>query len=619
MSLLLHIFDTATNQWVPATVDQINKVNVQGTVTAASSGATTITASWARPANTTAYAVGDVVGAADATTPENAGSAIFTLPGLASSGGSIRIESVELFIASTSVPVGMAGFRLHLFTGQPNPLLDNDPLDLKAVEVDRYQNFVSIPTPVDLGSTIFARSTDAPRVIPLRPYSQRLFFELQTLGGYTPASGTVYTLKVSVSEVSVPSTVTENLLWAASGGFVPSLDMPLAQNRNLIDVISGTNLVTFTRSSSGSFVGSNGLVQLAGTNVARFDHDPTTLESLGFLLENARTNLLFQSNQFNTTWANTTSSETAAAGIAPDGTNTAWELKDTSDAVATAHSLSQGNISFTSGTAYTFSCWMKAGTLNEGGFVFPAPAFGSTLSIRCNLTTGAVLAATAGLTGSSVLYPNGWVRVIATATATVTNTTTISIRPMNGGVAYIGTGTGTIQIFGAQLEAGAFATSYIPTVAAAVTRSADVADIINAAIANNIRTLYAEFRSPASGVCGVVSLNDGTANERSSIYTDGTDPRFMVVDGGVTQSDIDAGTITAGTSNRMAVRLRANDFAVSHNGGAVVTDTSGTLPTVDRIMLGRTQGGHYLNSRLARLVGWTQALPDSALQTLTLG
>jgi hypothetical protein len=49
----------------------------------------------------------------------------------------------------------------------------------------------------------------------------------------------------------------------------------------------------------------------------------------------------------------------------------------------------------------------------------------------------------------------------------------------------------------------------------------------------------------------------------------------------------------------------------------VVTDTSGTLPTVDRLMLGRTQADEYLNAPLARVTGWTQLLPDSTLQDLS--
>jgi hypothetical protein len=175
----------------------------------------------------------------------------------------------------------------------------------------------------------------------------------------------------------------------------------------------------------------------------------------------------------------------------------------------------------------------------------------------------------------------------------------------------------TLRIGMPQLEQGAGATSVIPGANAAVTRNADFADLIDAAIANNIRTLYLEFRSPAVGTRGVVSLNDNTANERVSLITSGTDPRLVVVDGGVEQANINGGTITAGTRTRVAVRIGANDFAMSVNGGAVATDSTGSLPTVNRLMLGRSQAGEWLNGRLARVTGWSELLPDATVQSLS--
>ena len=151
----------------------------------------------------------------------------------------------------------------------------------------------------------------------------------------------------------------------------------------------------------------------------RFDHNPTTGESLGLLVEEARTNLFLQSNQFDTTWTNTSSSETAASGTAPDGTNTAWELKDTLDVILTSHQVNQ-TITFTSGVTYTFTCWMKAGTLTQGGFVLPAAAFTTAINCRINLLTGSVITSSATLSTSTTLFPNGWVRVTATAVATAT-------------------------------------------------------------------------------------------------------------------------------------------------------------------------------------------------------
>jgi len=163
----------------------------------------------------------------------------------------------------------------------------------------------------------------------------------------------------------------------------------------------------------------------------------------------------------------------------------------------------------------------------------------------------------------------------------------------------------------------AFVSSYIPTTTATATRSASLADLISSAIANNIRSFYVEFSSPVVGTRGVVSLNDNTANERADLLTSGTDPRLVVHDGGAEQANINGGTVAAGVRTRVAVRISTNDFAISINGGAVVSDTSGTLPTVDRLMLGRTQAGEYLNGRIARFTGWAGLLPDSTLQSIT--
>jgi hypothetical protein len=80
----------------------------------------------------------------------------------------------------------------------------------------------------------------------------------------------------------------------------PSLDLNFAANKSLIDDISGNNLITFSRASTGTFVGSNGLIQTAASGVPRFDHDPSTGESLGLLVEEARTNALLNSDALST-------------------------------------------------------------------------------------------------------------------------------------------------------------------------------------------------------------------------------------------------------------------------------------------------------------------------------
>ena len=410
---------------------------------------------------------------------------------------------------------------------------------------------------------------------------------------------------------------------------VPSLDLRFADNKSLGDAVGGGSLVTFTRASSGTFVGSDGLLKTATTNEPRFDHNPTTGESLGLLVEEARTNLFLQSNQFDTTWTNTSSSETAASGTAPDGTNTAWELKDTLDIIATSHIISQ-SISFVSGTTYTVSVWMKAGTLSQGGLTLPSTAFGTVIANRVNLSTGAVLASSAGLTTSVTAFPNDWYRITATATATATANASLQIRPMNGGISYIGTGTGTILIWGAQMEAAAFPTSYIPTTSATVTRAADVASITGSNFSswyNQAEGIFFVESNQASLTPSsrLISASDNTTSNRIILT------RASALSGNISLTVTNAGTaqvagvilgssLAAGTSNKVAAGYKAADFAGSINGLTSVTQGTGTIPgSLTQLTSGNGDalGNNPMTGTIKRLTYWPTRLANTTLQQIT--
>jgi hypothetical protein len=404
------------------------------------------------------------------------------------------------------------------------------------------------------------------------------------------------------------------------------LDLRFADNKTLGDAYGGGSPVTFTRASTATFTGSDGLIKTAATNEARFTHDPTTGESLGLLVEEARTNLFLQSNGFDTTWTNTNSSKTSLSGTAPDGTNTAWELKDTSDASSAVHALNQ-TISFISGTAYTVSCWMKAGVLTEGGFTFPLAAFTFNLSVRVSLSTGAVIAVSSGVTATTQQFPNGWWRVSATATATATASASMQVRIMNGGVAYIGTGTGTILIWGAQIEAGAFATSYIPTTTATVTRAADVASITGTAFSSFYNqtegTVFTDisinYTVPGTLFPLASSLSDGTFNNRiENGFLTASLAGYEISASGSAQVGVYPNASSALT-RRLATTYQFNNFAASVNGGSVSTDTSGIVPTVNQLRIGdRVTGGtQSLNGTIRRLTYWPVRLANTTIQQIT--
>lgn len=161
------------------------------------------TVSITRPDNTTAYTAGDVIGIADSGTPANAGSAIHTLSGIGPSGGYILLQSAALLIANTSVPAGMAGFRIHLFSSSPTAALDNAAFDLASGDRAAYMGFFDLPTPADFGSTLYAQADYIGRQIKLAAGSSSLFAEIETRGAYTPASATVYELRLSALEVGL--------------------------------------------------------------------------------------------------------------------------------------------------------------------------------------------------------------------------------------------------------------------------------------------------------------------------------------------------------------------------------------------------------------------------------
>src|SRR5690606_5381998 len=85
--------------------------------------------------------------------------------------------------------------------------------------------------------------------------------------------------------------------------------------------------VTFTRASEGTYFDSAGTQQTAAVNEPRVDYDPLTLELRGLLVEEQRTNLLLRSQEFdNASWSKVSSSVSANAAVAPDGTLTADKI-----------------------------------------------------------------------------------------------------------------------------------------------------------------------------------------------------------------------------------------------------------------------------------------------------
>jgi hypothetical protein len=390
----------------------------------------------------------------------------------------------------------------------------------------------------------------------------------------------------------------------------PTLNLDFAKTKAL------DPRITFTRASTATFVGSNGLIQTAASGASRFDHNPATGESLGLLVEEARTNLIFQSQDLTTSWTPVGVTVTSNVAVAPDGTTTADKITYANGANYTE--IRSNSWTVTAGQVATFSCYLK----NAGGTY-------ATLRISAdndrratfNLATGAVTGVQSGVTAYEMKnVGNGWYRCSVTAAPTTTQYTYSSVFDSFGGV---GNGVDGVYVWGAQQELGAFPTSYIPTTTATVTRAADVASMTGTNFSSwynpNAGSIFAKSVSARAvvNIGGVFSLSNNTLSETIESYFSSEYHLFVNV-GGINQVSLDAGTNVTNVPSKVAAGFAANSFAVSLNGGAVSTDSSGTMATVDRLYIASNRdGGTPLNGTIARLAYYPVRLPDAQLQALT--
>jgi hypothetical protein len=400
-------------------------------------------------------------------------------------------------------------------------------------------------------------------------------------------------------------------------GNTPSLDLRLADNKSLVDAVTGQNLVTFTRASSGTYVGSDGLIKTATTNEPRFDHNPTTGESLGLLVEEARTNLNLYSEDFgNATYSLAAATVSTNTSVAPDGTTTADTVSSSGTAVVSqlftkaASAITFTGSLFVKGTVTAFSFTIDDGnTVNRGRAVF-------------NLSTGTVSSTSndgtfTGTTATITALPNGWYRL------TVTTTTNILITAR---LRSFWTGAGTsIDFWGAQLETGSFPTSYIPTTTATVTRSADVASITGSNFSSWYRQDEGTVLASAAAAVATsilpcyVSADNGTSSERLQLrrVTSGTSPSYRVVAGG---QSIDSATKTIGTAsgfNSQALAYASNNYEGACNGTLEGLISIANQPAATQLQIGNGAGSASLNGTIRRLVYWPRRLPNSTLQAVT--
>ncbi len=380
--------------------------------------------------------------------------------------------------------------------------------------------------------------------------------------------------------------------------------------------------ITFTRASTGTYFNSAGVMQSAATNTPRWDYDPATLALRGLLIEEARINVVFQSNDLSN--ANFASYQVATltgnAVVAPNGLTQGAQIT-TSGAPGGRYNAAGNPLSFNSGTAYTTSCYFKwvSGPTTLMLAVASQANFGGTggdRTLQFNGQTGAFVSKSTEVSSYSVADAgNGWWRASGTFTPTSSATGAVA--------AYASASGTTFAAWGLQSEAGTFATSYIPTTSAAVTREVDVCGMPAANTGWFVSpggSWFAEFISisplVATSFRRIVTTN--AAASVAPITLDNTASKLGQFGGG---SLFTTNAITVGAVAKGATAWTTGAATCCLNGGTVASSAGLTgfaaIATNGLRLLTNLTPAEGMNGYIRRVQYWSRILTPAELQTVT--
>lgn len=290
---------------------------------------------------------------------------------------------------------------------------------------------------------------------------------------------------------------------------------------------------TFSRASTATYTNSAGVISTAASNIAR-------VQSNALLLEPQRTNLFLRSELFSdSVWTKTRINIIDNSTTSPDGTSDASTFEG-NGVSGTKYAIQ--SISVTSGLNYTLSIYAKKNTNDFLQITGSATIFSATYFANFDLNNGVLGTIGSGVTATITNVGNGWYRCTMTATASSTGTNTVGIYLISSATATRAEAnllTTSVYIWGAQLEQGSYATTYIPTTTASATRLADTFTrnniYTNGYIGASGGTWYVELKnnvtytrdnglnnlilSDTTGNTYIRFRNDGTANSRLLIQT----------------------------------------------------------------------------------------------------
>lgn len=345
-----------------------------------------------------------------------------------------------------------------------------------------------------------------------------------------------------------------------------------------------------------------------------------TPRPLGLLVEGQGTEIGGLTDRFDDAgWSKINATVLANAAVAPDGTLTAEKL--VADAVLGQHRVNRATT--IPAVAHVFSVHVKAA---EYGFVWLR--IGSVGAVF-NLATGATTVVDSGVTTRATRHSNGWWRLSIACVAVANAVVRINAEPAEVPADYAGNGASGILIWGAQLETGSIATSYIPNPGTgSAVRAADDWFLSGAAVdaalgaARNNFTIYVEWFEPAGTLVGnprVMYLGTTDFSRRVDVYRNGSGVTVFVADG-VVSTTIAQSPANAGAVNKLAISADGTNVRLVLNGsaGATLASAFGGAAMAARLLLLHAPGTSWMNTYVPAARAFPgRAMSIAEMQALT--
>jgi len=377
-----------------------------------------------------------------------------------------------------------------------------------------------------------------------------------------------------------------------------------------------------TRDSIATRVNKQGLIEVVGKDKLRIDYTDS-LNGVA-LLEPSRTNIIPRSEDIDTGWSKSNVSITNNNAISPDGSQNAAKItENTGTGSHVVYDTLTGSV--TPSISYYFSCFVKKGTkryfqLREG--------FSNT---QINIDTNTFTVANSNNSTDYQIqnYGNDWYRISFKFTADSSGNSQFAFYLLDDSqnTSYTGDGTNYIYLWGAQIEAGSYATSYISTSGSTADRAADVANGAgNEQVFNDSEgVLFADIAALANdGTDRSLSLSSGSYSNRIELrYNSSSNGiRAFGIVGGAFQFDSSTSLTLANIKNqsKLALKYKQNDFALWADGFEVYTDLSGsTFPegVLNKINFSDAQESSPFYGKTKEIGVYDAVLTDAELEALT--